>query len=146
MTLAFIGMLVVMFVQVAARYVFAVGVPWTDETSRFLFIGEIFLGAAIAQRAGAQIRITILLDMLPRSARRVFDVIGDLLTVAIAGALVWGAVGMMQRTGSVSASTIPVSFSTLYLIQAIGIAMLVLLVLRDLVLTLFGRSTPESAA
>lgn len=141
MTTAFVAMLAVMFVQVASRYVLGIGVPWTDETSRFLFIAEIFFGAAIAQRYGAQIRITIVLDLLSDRARRWFDIVGDVLTAGIAMTVVVGAYQMMGRTQNVSASTIPVSFANLYLVQAIGIAMLISLLLKDIVGAFRGTRT-----
>ncbi len=127
----FVGMLAVMFLQVLARYALGVGVPWTDETSRFLFIGEIFLGAAIAQRNGAQITITVLLDILPDAARRTCEVASDLLVLAISLGLAWGAWGMIDRTASVMASTVPIPFAVLYAVQGIGILMVGALAARD---------------
>ncbi|MEC5292483.1 TRAP transporter small permease subunit [Aurantimonas sp. C2-6-R+9] len=141
MTTAFVTMLVVMFVQVASRYVLGIGVPWTDETSRFLFITEIFFGAAIAQRHGAQVRITVLIDLLPEPIKRWFDIVGDVLTAGIAMTVVIGAYQMMGRTQNVSASTIPVSFANLYLVQAIGIVMLISLLLKDIVGAFLGMRT-----
>lgn len=132
MVLSFLGMLAVMFVQVVSRYAIGAGVPWTDETSRFLFIAEIFLGAAIAQRYGEQIRIVVLLDVLPNKVRRVFEIISHLCVIAISGGLIWGAWGMMSRTAQVMASTLPVPFAWLYGVQALGIVLLVLLVVRDM--------------
>ncbi|EAU41628.1 C4-dicarboxylate transport system permease small protein [Fulvimarina pelagi HTCC2506] len=140
----FIGMLVVMFVQVASRYALGIGVPWTDETSRFLFIGEIFFGAAIAQRYGAQIRITVLLDVLPDRARLALETLADILMAVIALLVAYGAVGMAQRTSSVTASTLPISFSYLYYVQATGLVLLVLLVLRDIGARIAGKRGSEA--
>ncbi|MEF2552585.1 TRAP transporter small permease [Aurantimonas sp. A2-1-M11] len=144
MTLAFIAMLVVMFVQVASRYALGIGVPWTDETSRFLFIAEIFLGAAIAQRHGAQIRITILLDLMSPRIRRWFDILGDVLTAGIAILVVAGAFEMMGQTQNVSASTIPVSYANLYLVQAVGLIMLIALLLKDIADAFRGTRQTDS--
>ncbi|WP_245413896.1 TRAP transporter small permease [Fulvimarina endophytica] len=140
----FVGMLVVMFIQVASRYALGVGVPWTDETSRFLFIGEIFFGAAIAQRYGAQIRITVLLDVLPDGARRAMEIFADILMAVIALLVAYGAVGMAQRTTAVTASTLPISFSYLYYVQATGLVLLVLLVLRDIGVRIAGIRGSEA--
>lgn len=143
MVVCFIGMLAVMFVQVVARYAVGAGVPWTDETSRYLFIGEIFLGAAIAQRYGEQIRITVLLDVLPDKLRRAMEIFSNLCVIAIAGGLVFGAYGMVQRTSNVMASTLPIPFAVLYAVQGLGIVLLVLLVLRDVVEAILGWNTVE---
>lgn len=140
MVLLFLAMLAAMFLQVVARYAIGVGVPWTDETSRFLFVGQIFLGAAIAQRQGAQIRITVLLDLLPDTLRRALEIVSDLLLVAIALGLIFGAWGMAIRTADVAASTIDVSVSWLYTVQMVGVGIIALLAARDVWLTLTGSS------
>ncbi|KMK65051.1 TRAP transporter small permease [Puniceibacterium sp. IMCC21224] len=132
MVASFLGMLAVMFIQVVARYAIGAGVPWTDETSRFLFIAEIFLGAAIAQRYGEQIRIVVLLDVLPSKVRQIFEIVSHVLVILIAAGLVWGSWGMIDRTSSVMASTLPVPFAWLYAVQGVGVVLMVLLVMRDL--------------
>ncbi len=131
MILAFITMLGVMFVQVTSRYALGIGVPWTDETSRFLYIAQIFLGVPVAQRYGAHIRITIMIDPLPPRLRRVVDAIGDIVILVITLALVVGAYRMMQRTSGVLASTLPVSMAMIYGVQGLGILLYALLVARD---------------
>ncbi|WP_425073560.1 TRAP transporter small permease [Sagittula sp. S175] len=80
MLACFIGMLAVMFIQVTARYALAVGVPWTDETSRFLYIGQIFLGMSIAQRYGQHIRTTVALDLMGPRLRRLSETLAEIVT------------------------------------------------------------------
>lgn len=65
---AFGMMLLVMAIQVIARYALGVAVPWTDEVSRYLFLAEIFLGSVLALRYQEHIRITVVTDLLPASA------------------------------------------------------------------------------
>lgn len=146
MIATFLGMLAVMFVQVVSRYLLAVGVPWTDETSRFLYIAQIFLGTAIAQRYGAHIRITLFIDMLPERPRRILEAVSDVLVLAIASALIFGAYLMILRTSNVSASTLPITMAWLYGVQGLGIVLFGLLVLRDLFVKLciaFWGSYPK---
>ncbi|WP_118134729.1 TRAP transporter small permease [Oceanicella sp. SM1341] len=140
---SFFAMLAIMFIQVMSRYALGIGVPWTDEASRFLYIAEIFLGAAIAQRYGAQIRITVLLDVLPPRAAAVLEAISDVITLVVCAALVIGAWGMMERTANVAASTLPMPFAWLYFVQGLGVVLLGLLVLRDLAAKL-GLVSPQT--
>lgn len=129
---AFLAMLAVMFVQVASRYALGVGVPWTDETSRYLFVAQIFLGGAVAERYGAHVRITIFLDLLPDRARLVMEMLGGVLVLAIAAALIVGCVRMIASTSNVAASTIPITMAWVYAVQGLGIGLYALLVGRDL--------------
>jgi TRAP-type transport system small permease protein len=145
MILAFIGMLAVMLIQVVSRYALAIGVPWTDEASRYLYITQIFLGLAVAERYGMNIRVTLVLDMLSTSIRSVIEAIGYLLTIAIAVAVLFGAMRMINQTGNVAASTLPVTMAWLYGVQALGLALYIMLLAKDVVAT-FRRTSSEAHA
>ncbi len=125
-------MLVIMMIQVIARYALSVAVPWTDEASRYFFLAAIFLGAVLAQRRREHIRITILIDVLPDRARRVLACVSDAICIGVAAMLLYGALVMMERTAGVYASTFELSFSWIYAIQFAGILAMLLLSCRDL--------------
>lgn len=125
-------MLVIMMIQVIARYALSVAVPWTDEASRYFFLAAIFLGAVLAQRRREHIRITILIDVLPEKARRILGAISDTICMVVAGMLLYGALIMMERTAGIYASTFQLSFSWIYAIQFAGIFAMMLLSCRDL--------------
>jgi TRAP-type transport system small permease protein len=129
----FFLMLVVMLIQIASRYVFGIGVPWTDEVSRYLYISEIFLGTALAQRTHEHISISVVTDLLPVTGKKIFAAVADLITIVVSGLIVYGGILMMQVTKGIYASTFNMSFSYLYLVQIIGIILFALLVLRDLI-------------
>lgn len=141
MIVVFLGMLAVMFIQVVARYALAVGVPWTDETARFLYISQIFIGASVAQRYGEHIRITMGLEALPPGARRIVEGLGDLLTAAVAVALLAGSILMIGRTSGTTASTLPITMAWVYGAQALGVILYILLLLKDLATQWFGRGS-----
>jgi len=132
MILAFISMLLVMFIQITARYALSVAVPWTDEASRFLYISQIFLGLCIAQRYGQHIRVTVALDLMPQRFRSITEAVADILTAIIAIALIVGATKMMIKSGNALASTLPIRISVLYAVQAFGLFLYMLLVLNDI--------------
>lgn len=129
--ICFVVTLLVMFVQVTSRYALGIAVPWTEEASRFSFIVAIFLGAALCQKNHLQIRITVLLDVLPARARRTLEAISDVLTILIAAALIVGAVEMAISSWNVSAATLPMSFGWLYVLQCIGLVLVVLVAARN---------------
>lgn len=137
----FLVTLAVMFIQVASRYALGIAVPWTDETSRFLFIAAIFSGAALCQRRAAQIRITVLLDILPQRLRRWFEMLSDVFTALIALALVVGCAEMARSAGNQRAATLPITFAWLYILQGITLFLVFAVALRD-VLRALGRPAP----
>ncbi|UOM36590.1 TRAP transporter small permease [Acuticoccus sp. I52.16.1] len=128
----FLGALFVMFLQVAARYAIGTAVPWTDETSRCLFIASIFIGAALCQRRSEHTRITVLLDHLSPSARRACEFAANVLSAIIAAALAYGALDQVLNGRNQMLATLPISFSWLYAIQGLSLSLMLLLLLRSL--------------
>jgi len=136
-------MLVVMLIQVTSRYVFGIGVPWTDEVSRYFYIAEIFLGTALAQRHKEHIRINVVTHLLPATGKKIVALIADIITLMVSAMLVYGAIHMMKVTKGVYASTFNMSISYLYLIQISGIVLFSLLVLRDM-FSMFSSKSLEN--
>ena len=123
--------LVAMFIQVTARYVIGIAVPWTDEASRFLFIASIFSGAVICQRRGTHIRITVLLDVLPARARWWLEIASDIFAALVTAAVIVGTVEMAHTTADLSAVALPITYAWLYTVQGLSCCLIFLLFLRD---------------
>lgn len=145
MVACFLLTLLVMFIQVTSRYALGVAVPWTDEASRFSFIVAVFLGAAVCQRHGRHIRVTMVIDAMPRRWRNRFEAVGDLLVILISLALIVGAVEMALSTINVRAATLPVPFWWLYAIQGAALVLVVASSARDL-LSRIRSATAEIAS
>lgn len=56
----------VIFIQVIMRYVFQNSLSWSEELVRFLYIWEIWLGVSYATKRCSQLRISIIVDHLPK--------------------------------------------------------------------------------
>jgi len=134
----FVSMLTVMVFQVLSRDIFKISVSWTDEATRYFFIWAIFLGSALAQRRGDHIRITILIDRFPPPLRKLLNVVIDLFSFCLSAIILIGAIKMMISTYGIFASTIPISFTYIYLALASGIAIMLILILKD-ILNAFGH-------
>lgn len=70
---------VVIFVQVVARYILKVSLPWTEEFARFAFIWMIFLANAMAERRKEHFRVSYFVEQAPRRVRYVFWFLGEAL-------------------------------------------------------------------
>lgn len=60
----FFGMMTLIFVQVACRYVFFIPMPWSEELVRYLFIVVSFIGAGVASFDNTHIEINLLSSLL----------------------------------------------------------------------------------
>ena len=75
-------MVAMLALQAFARYILQVGIPWTEEVSRFSFIFFVYITASLAVFRGTHIRVTILTDHLPEGVRKVVDFAGNLVQIA----------------------------------------------------------------
>ncbi len=73
---------VVIFVQVIARYVLKIPLPWTEEFARFAFIWLIFLANALAERHNEHFRVSYFVEQAPRRVRYAFWAAGETLIFA----------------------------------------------------------------
>ncbi|AGT33634.1 hypothetical protein M493_17125 [Geobacillus genomosp. 3] len=72
-------MFIFVFTNVVLRYVFNSGITWSEEMSRFLFIWLTFLGAIGALKENRHLGVDTLIKRLPRQAKKLVYVIGNLL-------------------------------------------------------------------
>ena len=61
--------IVVMFIQVVMRYVFNEPFTWAEELSRYCFIWIVYLGAAIASKRAAHLKVDYLAPYMPPRLR-----------------------------------------------------------------------------
>ncbi len=82
----FYGFIVmVIFIEVIRRFVLAYSSVWGEETARYAFIYLVWIGASAAVRDRAHIRIDVILHYLPPLGVGLFYILGDVLTLALAG-------------------------------------------------------------
>jgi len=71
------------FVNVVARYIFLMSMPFVEELTRLGLMILSLLGAAIAFKRGAHLGLSVLTDMLPKKISKFFAVLADLLGVLL---------------------------------------------------------------
>src|SRR5512136_2038229 len=74
--LAVVVMTLLVFFQVANRYMIGWIVPWTEEVSRILFIWITFVGAYIALKTNSHIAVITLFDRFsPKNRERISNIL-----------------------------------------------------------------------
>ena len=74
----------VIFIEVVRRFVLLYSSVWGEETARFAFIYLVWIGAAVAVRERAHIRIDVIMHYLPPRGVALVYLIGDILTAVLA--------------------------------------------------------------
>ncbi len=75
------------FANIIGRYVFSVSIPWAEEIMLFLMVGCVFTGCCAVAWEGRQIRMDVIIGMLPAKLRDSFDLLSDLVLIATAVAV-----------------------------------------------------------
>jgi len=88
---------------VFSRYVLVRTFTWYDEIARICFVWVVFLGAAVGVRRHTHFRLHLLVDRMPLRAQRAIAILGQLVVIGFAAALVqqgWAFVelGRLQQT------------------------------------------------
>jgi len=74
----------VIFIEVVRRFVLLYSSVWGEETARYAFIYLVWIGAAVAVKERAHIRIDVLMHYLPPRGVAFLYLFGDVLTAVLA--------------------------------------------------------------
>lgn len=102
---AFIAAVSLSFVNVVGRYGFGYTILSADELQIFIMIFMTFLGAAVVAWANQQLRMDVVVNMLPRPVRWLLQIVELAVIVALCAFVAWNSTyyaGQMLLIGRVS--------------------------------------------
>ncbi|CAB3661331.1 TRAP transporter small permease [Achromobacter pulmonis] len=145
MVACLVVMVVLLFGNVALRYLFNSGINVSDEVSRLAFVWLIFLGAVLALRDHQHIGVTMLVDRFGPAARRVTHILCQLLVLWTLWLLAEGSwaqtlIGLDTRLPVTAMPLAVFNAAALYAAVAMG-----LLTLLDLLRVLAGGPLPAES-
>ncbi len=127
-------MAVIIFTNVALRYLTDQSIEWAEEVARHLMIWLTFIGAGPVLRYGGHIAVDNLQDALPKAAAMAVRGVIALLLLGFFGFMIWyGWLYMLRAQYQTTAAT-QISFAYVYAAMPIGGVLLIihwLLVVRD---------------
>ena len=129
----FFLMIIAMLMQVFTRYVTKTPIAWTEEFSRFTYVWAIFLGSILVQRTRSHMVVSIVIDKLSPRARLVMESLSDIFSIIVMALVFAGTLMMMKKTYGILASTIPISYSYVYLALSIGSFFILVLLFADVI-------------
>ncbi|MGB6283861.1 MAG: TRAP transporter small permease [Xanthobacteraceae bacterium] len=75
------------FVNIIGRYFFSVSIPWAEEIMLFLMVGCVFTGCCAVAWEGRQIRMDVVVAILPARLRDLIEILSELVMIAAAAAV-----------------------------------------------------------
>jgi C4-dicarboxylate transporter, DctQ subunit len=82
-----LGSVGINFANIIGRYFFAVSIPWAEEIMLFLMVGCVFTGCCAVAWDGRQIRMDVVVSMMPPKVREFFALVSELTLIAAAAAV-----------------------------------------------------------
>jgi TRAP-type C4-dicarboxylate transport system permease small subunit len=75
------------FVNIIGRYFFSISIPWAEEIMLFLMVGCVFTGCCAVAWEGRQIRMDVVVALLPAKLREAINILSELVMIAAAAAV-----------------------------------------------------------
>jgi TRAP-type C4-dicarboxylate transport system permease small subunit len=72
------------FANIIGRYFFSVSIPWAEEIMLFLMVGCVFTGCCAVAWEGRQIKMDVVVSMLPPKLRDLLSLLSELVLIATA--------------------------------------------------------------
>lgn len=132
MVISLSSMIVLIFGQVLARYVFGNPSSWTEELSRHLMIWGAFMGAALAYRRGAHMGVDLLINIMPAAVKKITQAA---VHVGIGGFSIFlftMGLQIVQKTMMQFSSALRIPMGYIYLAIPVGAALMVVFCLEQL--------------
>jgi C4-dicarboxylate transporter DctQ subunit len=79
------------FANIVGRYFLSEPIAWAEEIMLFLMVGAVFFGNCAVGWEGRQIRMDVIVSMLPPRVRRMFEYFAEIAFIVTAVALVYFA-------------------------------------------------------
>jgi TRAP-type C4-dicarboxylate transport system permease small subunit len=75
------------FVNIIGRYFFSVSIPRAEEIMLFLMVGCVFTGCCAVAWEGRQIRMDVVVAILPPKLRELVNILSEFVMIAVAAAV-----------------------------------------------------------
>jgi TRAP-type C4-dicarboxylate transport system permease small subunit len=139
---AFLMLIAILTIGQAGARLFGTMIPSADDFAGFCMAGAVFIGLAHTLRAGAHIRVLVVLSQLGARARRVAEAVCCLTGTAVVAVLVWYTVDMILVTrelGEFTLGLVPIPKWIPMLLMLVGLAVFLLALLDELARVIAGR-------
>lgn len=127
------ALIVVVFLQIVARYAFSMSLSWSEEAARLIFICMIFLGAAVLVRLREHLTVTVFTDLVPARVQRVTTAIAAAVGLWCSYYLILGAWATLQREWDQLTPALQAPMGVIYTIILLSTALMVLWLIVTLI-------------
>ncbi|MGH6903199.1 MAG: TRAP transporter small permease [Geminicoccaceae bacterium] len=130
----FVGRMLATHLQVLARYLLYVSLPWTEELARTLFVASMTVGIALAVRRREHIVVDFVLVRLAPGAKALASLLFDAAILLFLAVWLWGALLLIELNANATYVSLPwLRVAHIYRVEAAAIGLMMVFVLTDAV-------------
>lgn len=123
MSLIFVSMLVVLTVQIIARFIFNSPIIWSEEFSRYVYVWLVYLGVSYCATQDTHVRVTLLLDRLVPSVQLYLKGICNFIIVVAFLYMLPHSVEYALKQSALKSGCMQISMSFVYMAVPVGYAL-----------------------
>ena len=127
--------IIVLFSGVVSRYVFHIPLVWADELASTLFLWLSMMGAVVALRRGAHMRMTAVVSKLSMEKQALIEVIGIVASLAFLVMFLWPAWEYASDEAIITTPALEISNMWRAIAIPLGCALMVIAALLRLAIT-----------
>ncbi|WP_417251912.1 TRAP transporter small permease [Castellaniella sp.] len=119
--------------QVVARNVWQVGLPWADELARYGGLGVVYLAIPLLLLQNGHIAVDIISARLHGRAGRVLAVINEIIVLGFCGLFLYGSYMFLMKAGRFSTPALRMPNLLFYLPVVVGMLLFTLVAIQRLI-------------
>jgi TRAP-type C4-dicarboxylate transport system permease small subunit len=131
-----------LLVQVVARNLFALGLPWAEELARYAGLGVVYLAVPLLLLHGKHISVDLLPSRLRGRAAWLLQLANELVVLAFAASFLWGGWLFLQRAARFSTAALGIPNWLYYAPAALGMLLFAAVALLRVLQALQRKAAP----
>ena len=143
-----IGTLLAVLASIFGRLIPVLDLPGADAYAGYCMAAAGFLALAPTLRRGEHIRVTLIINHLPKSAQRILDIFCHAVALILSGALAWFSIRLVMQSREFFDISTGLDATPLWIPQigmAVGTSLFALAFAMDLVLLLTGQQVRDAS-
>lgn len=125
------GIISVVTIQIFGRFALTQAPTWTEEVSRWLFIYMVSFAAPLGIRTQSYVGFDSLLLLFPKPISKFIKLASSILILVFSVVLFWYSLSFLKSGSFLTAASLPIKMSSIYVSISILAAMLFLYSLLD---------------
>jgi len=125
-------MALLVILTVILRYIFGIGFMWVTELVTYLFIFNIFFGAAIGIIKKEHIAVDVFLKRMPENVQYIINVITEIIIIIVQVQVIRSSIQWISKTGGILTPGLNMPSIYIYIVIPISAVFIIFNTFRNL--------------